>query len=172
MIKALQFTGTQVNYLAVCHRKLWLFSHDITMEHQNDAVTLGRLLDESTYNTQQKGVTIDERIKLDWVDLKDNADGTKTVHEVKKSKSVEAAHRLQMLYYLAVLREKGVEARGQLDYPLLKRTERVELDEAAEAELQAALETLEAIVESDDVPPRLTKKAFCAQCAFFDLCWS
>lgn len=172
MTNALRFTGTQVNYYAVCHRKLWLVSHDIQMEHENDNVTLGRLLDESSYEREHKGIALDERVKFDWVEFKDNADGSKTLHEVKKAKSVEKAHRLQMLYYLLCLREKGVTARGQLDYPLLKRTERVDLTPQAEAELEAALDDLERIVESNTVPPRLPKKSFCAQCAFFELCWS
>lgn len=174
MTKALRFTGTQVNYYAVCHRKLWLVSHDIQMEHENDNVTLGRLLDEDSYQREHKGITLNERVRFDWVELKDNADGSKTLHEVKKAKSVEAAHRLQMLYYLLCLREKGVAARGQLDYPLLKRTERIELTAPAEAEVEAALDDIESIVESDAVPPRLpqSKKPFCSQCAFFELCWS
>ena len=36
------FTGTQVNYYAVCKRKLWLFSHDIEMEREN--VQIGKNL--------------------------------------------------------------------------------------------------------------------------------
>ena len=171
---ARHITGTQVNYYIVCHRKLWLFSHGLEMERESENVQLGKLLDESSYNREQKSISIDGRIVLDWAELERDADGTTLVHEVKKSNKVEAAHRLQMLYYLSVLREKGVTARGQLDYPLLKKTERIELDAHAEAELQSALQALEQIVAAPQVPPRLppNKKAFCAKCAYFELCWS
>ena len=43
------FTGTQVNYYAICHRKLWLFSRDIEMERKHEAVQIGRLLSEESY---------------------------------------------------------------------------------------------------------------------------
>jgi len=167
-----QFTGTQVNYYAVCKRKLWLFSHDVEMERENENVQLGRLLDEGTYKREQKSIALDERVVLDWVEMKDNADGTKTVHEVKKSRSVEAAHRLQMLYYLYYLKTKGVAARGELDYPLLKKTERIELTPESEADLRAVLDEIGDIIHSEEVPERLTAKRFCEKCAYFELCWA
>jgi len=50
-----------------------------------------------------------------------------TIHETKKSKSFDKAHRLQVLYYIYYLKQKGVTARGEIDYPLLKRREDMEL---------------------------------------------
>ena len=167
-----RITGTQINYYAVCHRKLWLFSRGVEMERENEAVQIGKLLDSSTYAREEKAIKLDDRIVLDWAELERDADGTTLVHEVKKGRSVEAAHRLQMLLYLSILREKGVRARGQIDYPLLKRSDKVELSPAAEAELQAALEHAARIIEAPDVPPRLPKKSFCEKCAYFELCWS
>jgi len=172
MMTSPEFTGTQVNYYAVCHRKLWLFTRDIAMERESENVQVGKLLDAETYKREQKAVALDDRVVLDWVELKDNSDGTKTVHEVKKSRAVESAHRLQMLYYLYYLKSKGVEARGQLDYPLLKKTLHVELTPQATSELRVALKEIERIVESEEVPPRLTTKRFCEKCAYFELCWS
>jgi CRISPR-associated exonuclease Cas4 len=169
---ATQFTGTQVNYYAVCKRKLWLFSHDIEMERENDNVQLGRLLDQQSYKREQKEIALDERVVLDWLEMQDNADGGKTVHEVKKSRRVEAAHRLQMLYYLFYLKTKGVAARGRIDYPLLKQSQDVELTPATEAELKLVLDDVEHIVESPEVPPRLESQRFCEKCAYYELCWS
>lgn len=166
------FTGTQVNYYIVCHRKLWLFTHDIQMERENENVQLGKLLDQEAYKREQKAIALDDRVVIDWVETTVHADGSLLLHEVKKSRAVEAAHRLQMLYYLFYLRSKGVTARGQLDYPLLKKTEQVELTPGAEAELRAALAAMELIVGSDEAPPRLPKKTFCEKCAYFELCWS
>ncbi|MDQ3812370.1 MAG: CRISPR-associated protein Cas4 [Armatimonadota bacterium] len=166
------FTGTQVNYYAVCHRKLWLFSHDVEMERENENVQLGKLLDQESYPRQQKAIALDERVVIDWIEGRTNPDGSVTLHEVKKSRAGEAAHRLQMLYYLYYLKSKGVTAHGQIDYPLLKKTEKIELTAEAESELRVALREIERIVESEDVPPRLTNKRFCEKCAYFELCWS
>jgi CRISPR/Cas system-associated exonuclease Cas4 (RecB family) len=38
-----RLTGTQINYLLICPRKLWLFSHHIEMERESDQVALGQL---------------------------------------------------------------------------------------------------------------------------------
>lgn len=169
-----RITGTQINYYAVCHRKLWLFSHGVEMERESENVQLGKLLDASTYSREQKAIKLDDRIVLDWAELERDSDGTTLVHEVKKGRSVEKAHRLQMLLYLSILREKGVPARGQIDYPLLKRNDKIELSPSGEAELQAALEHTAQIIQADEVPPRLppAKKSFCEKCAYFELCWS
>jgi CRISPR-associated exonuclease Cas4 len=113
------FTGTQVNYFAVCKRKLWLFSRGVEMERENENVQLGKLVGEQSYSRAQKEVAIDDRVVFDWVESKVGADGVLTLHEVKKSRAIESAHRLQMLYYIFYLRCKGVAARGEIDYPLL-----------------------------------------------------
>ena len=167
-----EFTGTQVNYFVVCHRKLWLFTRNIEMERENENVQIGKLLDEESYKREQKAIALDERIVIDWVESKVLPDGTLLLHEVKKSRAVDAAHRLQMLYYLFYLKCKGVAARGQIDYPLLKKSEPIELTPQAESELKLALDEIKIIVESDDAPPRLTTKRFCEKCAYFEFCWS
>lgn len=166
------FTGTQVNYFAVCHRKLWLFSHGVEMERENENVQIGKLVGEQSYSRAQKEIAIDDRVVIDWVESKVGADGVLVLHEVKKSRAVESAHRLQMLYYIFYLRCKGVVARGEIDYPLLKRTEAIELTTEAEAELMEVLRELERVVEASQTPPRLTTRRFCEKCAYYELCWS
>jgi CRISPR-associated exonuclease Cas4 len=42
-------TATHINYLQVCQRKLWLFSHAIVMEHTFDLVSEGKLIGETSY---------------------------------------------------------------------------------------------------------------------------
>jgi CRISPR-associated exonuclease Cas4 len=166
------FTGTQVNYFAVCNRKLWLFSRGVEMERENENVQIGKLIGEQSYSRAQKEIAIDDRVVIDWMDSKVGQDGVLTLHEVKKSRAVESAHRLQMLYYIFYLKCKGVEARGEIDYPLLKKKELIELTPESQAELQIALDDLERIVNSPHTPPRLTAKRFCEKCAYYELCWS
>ena len=81
-----RLTGTQINYLLICPRMLWLFSHHIEMERENDLVTLGQLLHEESFQRKKKEVLIDDLICLDFFD--DNA-----VHDMKKGRSMEEAHR-------------------------------------------------------------------------------
>jgi CRISPR-associated exonuclease Cas4 len=166
------FTGTQVNYYAICQRKLWLFSHGVEMERENENVQIGKLLGEQTYKREQKEIAIDDRIVIDWAEHTVAPDGSITLHEVKKSRAFDKAHRLQVLYYLLYLKYKGIEARGQIDYPLLRRTEKIELTPDAEVEIQEVLSGIARVVENDESPPRLENRRLCEKCAYFELCWS
>lgn len=166
------FTGTQVNYFGICHRKLWLFSNGVEMERENENVQIGKLLSEESYSRAQKEIAIDDRIVIDWMESRVGADGVLMLHEVKKSKSFDAAHRLQLLYYIYYLKCKGVEARGEIDYPLLKKKEAIELTEEAEAELLEVLEDIAAVVSTPEAPPRLINRRVCEKCAYYELCWS
>ena len=76
-------TGMMVYYYFVCKRKLWYFCHEITMETENEDVLLGKLLDESSYKKNDKHISIDQIINIDF--MKEFGE----LHEVKKSKSVE-----------------------------------------------------------------------------------
>ena len=165
-------TGTQVNYFGICHRKLWLFSHNIEMERENENVQIGKLIGEKSYGRERKEVNIDNRIVIDWVESRVLADGTLLIHETKKSRSFDSAHRLQVLYYIYYLKQKGVAARGEIDYPLLKKTEKVELDGEAENEVLRVLAGIQSVIEMPVAPPRLENKRLCEKCAYFELCWS
>ena len=171
MLEKDRFTGTQLNYLEVCHRKLWLFSHGIEMERENEAVQIGKQIGASSYGREKKEIALGDQIVLDWAETKTDAEGVLTIHEVKKSKAVRAAHRLQMLFYLRFLREHGVEARGIIDYPEIKQRESVELSPAAETELDGAIAQVKTIVGAAGAPARLDKISFCSKCAYFDLCY-
>ena len=76
-------TGTQVNYYLICHRKLWLFTHNINMEHTSEAVEIGSLVHEQSYTRRNKEIVL-EGIKIDFFDKNHGV-----IHEVKKSKKME-----------------------------------------------------------------------------------
>lgn len=167
MEKPLHATGTEINYYFVCHRKLWLFSRNIQMEHESETVQIGRLTHEHSYTREtKKEIQLDD-IKLDFLDIHEGV-----IHEVKKAKSIEEAHRWQLLYYLYYLKLKGVEnLTGEIDYPLLKRKECVELTAEDEERLKEILAHVQSITESETIPDRI-KKSFCKTCSYYELCWS
>jgi len=45
----MNITATHINYYHICHRKLWLFSNGINMEHTSEIVADGKLLHETSY---------------------------------------------------------------------------------------------------------------------------
>lgn len=158
------FTGTEVGYYFICPKKLWWFAHGVTMEHTNDRVKMGKLVHEESYQRRRKELNIDDRIVLDW--REDNV-----IHEVKLTDKMEAAHEMQLLYYLYYLKCKGVEnLRGQIDYPKLRETKTVELTEEKERALVAALEEMRRIVGSGRAP-EVGWMRICAKCSYAELCW-
>jgi CRISPR-associated exonuclease Cas4 len=181
----LRIGGMLVGYYRICPRKAWLSLRGIWMEQESDTVALGRLLDERSYDRAEKHLTIEAEApdettgstirlvgKIDRANLREGV-----LHETKKGRSCEDAHYWQLRFYLWLLRRNGVTRadgspfRGQLDYPLLRRTETVMLDPEHEVEL---LRTVVAICElaGQEAPPaRLSKRSFCAKCAYEELCY-
>jgi CRISPR-associated exonuclease Cas4 len=159
------YTGTQMNYYFVCHRKLWLFSRGIQMEQESDVVFQGKLLSEDSYERRRKEIDIAGTIVLDSFDSQRGI-----VYEVKKSRSVEKAHIWQVKYYLYFLKTLGVQAKGQIDYPLLRRTEQLELGVQDENELKRILTEIDRITRQQTAPP-LKTKSFCRKCAYYEFCW-
>lgn len=45
----MNITATHINYYHICHRKLWLFSNRINMEHTSEIVADRKLLHEVSY---------------------------------------------------------------------------------------------------------------------------
>jgi CRISPR-associated exonuclease Cas4 len=159
-------TGTEINYYFVCHRKLWLFARNLQMEQESEDVRIGRLVHDHSYTREPRKEIQLEGIKLDFVDLREGV-----VHEVKKSKSIEPAHRWQLLYYLYVLKNTGAKGlKGEIDYPLLKRREEVSLTDESEKELLNIIDNVEE-VKGQPCAPEKIRKSFCKTCSYFELCW-
>lgn len=159
----LNYTGTQVNYYFVCKRKLWLFSHSLGQERSSDLVILGSLLHETAYSKKAKEIDLGP-IKIDFL-----RDGNE-VHDIKRSKRIEAAHIGQMLYYLYWLKQRGVMAKGIINYPLLKRKQWVELTEEKEKKVEEVLSDIGRVLSSPK-PPAAEKKTYCKKCSYYELCW-
>ena len=158
------FTGTEVGYYFVCHKKLWWFAHGVQMEQESDRVKLGKLAHEESYARQKKEINIDDKIVLDW-----REDGV--IHEVKLTDKMEQAHEFQLLYYLYYLKLKGVEGlRGRIDYPKLRTTQEVELTAGKEKELRAALEEMARLVAAEHAP-KVEFMRICRSCSYAELCW-
>lgn len=170
-----------VGYHAVCPRKAWLSLHGLAMEQESDAVALGRLLDRTSYPRRRRPDVITAEApdgtplvaKIDGVDLRAGV-----LHETKKGRSEEDAHRLQVRFYLWVLalggvtRADGTPLTGQLDYPALRRTEPVSLGAEHEAELALTVAALASLARQPDPPERHPRRTFCRRCAFEDLCYA
>jgi len=134
------------------------------MEETSDLVLLGKLLHERGYARRRKEVQVG-RIKIDFVGA-----GCE-IHEVKRSRKAEDAHLFQLLYYLYYLkRYAGVDGKGFLHYPLLKRTVNVELTDEQAGRLESVLEEIREILSRPSAPPPV-KIRYCRRCSYSELCW-
>ena len=162
-------TGTHFNYYQVCKRKLWLFSNRINYEGISDLVFEGRLIHQESYPNRSdhyKEIEVGG-IKIDYYDAKN-----KVIHEIKKSNKIESAHQWQLKYYIYVLRQNGIkEASGILEYPTLKRTEKVILTDEDSKEIEDMLIKITQIIENGHCPASIDN-AICNKCSYFDFCYS
>lgn len=164
----MQLTATHINYYFICHRKLWLFSNGISMEHTSDAVAEGKLIGETTYSQRAEKYTEVEICgsKIDFYDTKN-----KIIHEIKKSNKAEEAHEWQVKYYIWLLEQNGIEGvTAILEYPRLRQTTKVELSAGDSAYLQTAIQQIQQILESEACPQRINSK-ICKQCSYYDFCY-
>ena len=162
---AVRITGVKIDYYHICHTKLWLFSHNITLEAGYENVEIGKQLHEDRYKRDGKDVTIDNTISIDFVRRGSQIE----LHEVKKTKKMEDAHRAQLLFYIYYLKQRGVNAEGVINYPLIRETVQVTLTPEDEANLQRDIEEIERIVEGR--MPHPLRKRICAKCAYSEFCF-
>lgn len=164
----MNITPTHINYYHVCHRKLWLFSNGIQMEHTSALVDEANLIHETSYPQRSARFTeLDLGIaKIDFYDAKNQI-----VHEIKKTNKLELAHEWQVKFYLLLLRRVGIkEATGILEYPKLKKTQTVYLTDEDIQYLEEKEQQISTMIHKEIAPDRI-KKSFCRSCSYFELCW-
>ena len=163
--EGLRITGVKIAYYFICHTKLWLFSHNIALEKEHENVRIGKFLHGDRYKRRHKDEMIHDLISIDFVRTKNGL----TLHEIKKTKKMERAHRFQMLYYLYYLKSYGVEAEGTINYPMLNKKDEVVLTEKDQERLMEVVEGIKDVVMSKMQTPE--KKRICNKCAYQEFCF-
>ena len=161
-----KITGNLVNAYFICPRKVWLFAHEISPSLENPYLEMGRLIGEETYKREKKEITIGN-LKIDLIKKED---GNIVVAEIKKSSKGINAAKMQLLFYLYQLREKGIEAKGELLIPKERKKMPVELSEEKEEELRKAFVDIKKILKMG-TPPAPKRIPFCRNCAYREFCW-
>ncbi|AEI14611.1 CRISPR-associated protein Cas4 [Flexistipes sinusarabici DSM 4947] len=157
-------TGTQINYYFVCKRKLWLFSHNISMEQYSESVEIGKIVHETSYERKRKEIELDG-IKIDFFDKNKGI-----IHEVKKSKAIEDAHIWQLKYYIYYFRQLGINVTGKINYPLIRKTENIDLNDEDIYHIVNICDKINEIT-SRETPPDVINEKICKKCSYFELCY-
>jgi len=162
-----RITGNLINAYYICHRKLWLFAHEVNPPTNNSYLEIGRLIGENSYKRGEKEIQIGN-IKIDLI-KKEN--GNIAIAEIKKSSKGTKAAQMQLSFYLYQLKKQGVETRGELLVPKERKKEKITLTEELEEELEKAIREIQAIIAQPNPPP-VHKTHFCRACAYKDLCFA
>lgn len=158
-------TGTELNYLHVCPRKLWLFRHGIRPERESDLVQLGILLGEESFSRREKEIPIGEIGVLDWADFK-----VGVIHETKHGKAPGGGDEAQVRYYLFYLNAHGIRVdRAVIHYPKKRETVTVEWNESAARQVEEDLKVCGTILAGELPAPQ--RRPYCKHCAYEEMCF-
>lgn len=105
----MKVNGTLVNYYFHCKRQCYLHGNRLNLEDESENVKIGKAIHEEKCDKERnREITIDN-IKLDKLT-------TKYLTETKKSDADIEAAKWQLLYYLKILKSKGIIRKGKLRF--------------------------------------------------------
>jgi len=166
-MEAIKITGTLVNAFFVCHRKVWLFAHEISPLVDDPFLELGRIISETTYARKKKEILL-ENLKIDLIE---SENGHTVVGEIKKSSRALNPAKMQLAFYLYSLKKKGIKARGELLIPKEKKRIELSLDRELIEELEKSMKKIGDIIRKETPPPPKESR-FCKRCALREFCYA
>lgn len=163
----MRITGTIVNYFIHCKRQCWLFAHKMNFEDDSEDVRIGRILHEVRSEGRNNTEIQIEGIKVDKMT-------EDYVIELKKSDADVEATKWQTIYYLYMLKQKGIDRKGRLEFLERKKqtckTVELELNSLMEVKLIGLLEEIEQYL-SHDKPDEAIYAKKCERCAYYAYCY-
>lgn len=159
--------GTLVWYYFICKREVWLMARNIVPDQKNENIDLGKFLHEQSYQRHKKEILFGN-VKFDVIlDSKEKL----IIGETKKTSKYLEASKWQLLYYLKVLKNAGIEAEGVLLYPEEKKRISVVLNEESLDDLKIVTEEIYEIIKRE-LPPKAEKGKYCYKCGYNEYCYS
>lgn len=162
----MKVNGTLMNYYFHCKRQCYLFGNRLNMEDNSEEVKIGKAIHEEKAEKPGTEIAI-ENICLDKL--------TKEyLTEVKKSDSDIEAAKWQVVFYLHVLKKKGIIRKGKLEFVEKNNSQNkvivLELNDELELQLNCYIEEITKLLDGEDIPPVLNKPN-CKKCAYYEYCY-
>ncbi len=163
----MKVNGTLVNYYIHCKRQCYLHGNRINMESNSEDVKIGKAIHKIKEERSKNTEVAIENIKIDKI--------TKEyLVEVKKSDADIEAVRWQVLFYLKVLKDKGINKKGKIEVVEKKKgTNKIiyeELTDEKEEQLKNIISDIEKLIESQN-PPKVEFDNKCKKCAYYEYCY-
>ena len=105
----MRINGTLINYYFHCKRQCYLHGNRLNLEDNSEQVKIGKAIHEEKAEGKENAEIAIDNIRLDKL--------TKEyLTEVKKSDADVEASKWQLLFYLSVLKSKGIIRKGKLEF--------------------------------------------------------
>lgn len=138
----MKVNGTLVNYYFHCKRQCYLHGNRLNLEDNSEIVKIGKAIHESKAGELKNTEISIDNIKLDKLT-------SEYLTEVKKSDADIDAAKWQLIFYLKILKDKGIYRKGKLEFIEKNKTNRkiihLELNEEIEEELKQYISDIEHI---------------------------
>jgi CRISPR-associated exonuclease Cas4 len=159
--------GTLINYYFHCKRQCYLHGNRLNLEDNSEMVKIGKAIHEEKSKERENTEVSIDNIKLDKLT-------SEYLTEIKKSDADLDAAKWQLIYYLKVLKDKGLYRKGKLEFIERnkgnKKTIIYELNDEIEKELELNIKNIESLILRDEIPEVLNSSK-CKKCAYYEYCY-
>ncbi|KOF56333.1 MULTISPECIES: CRISPR-associated protein Cas4 [Clostridium] len=163
----MKINGTLINYYFHCKRQFWLHGNRINLEDNSDDVRIGKILHELKSEGKKNTEISIDNVKIDKIT-------DEYLVEIKKSDADIEAVKWQVLLYLKILKDKGIERKGKIEFEEKNKQNKkiiyIELTGELEKELEKLKIDMEELMESD-MPPKTYEVKKCKKCAYYEYCY-
>lgn len=163
----MKVNGTLINYYFHCKRQCYLHGNRLNLEDNSELVKIGKAIhEEKSSKSKNTEIQIDN-VKIDKL-------SAEYVTEIKKSDADMEATKWQLLFYLKVLKDKGIIRKGRIECTEKnKRDKKViycELTTEKEQQLSRYIVEIEDLIQMDKIPDVLNKNT-CKKCSYYEYCY-
>ncbi len=163
----MKVNGTLVNYYFHCKRQCYLHGNRLNLEDNSEIVKIGKAIHESKLDESKNTEISIDNIKLDKLT-------SEYLTEIKKSDADIEAAKWQLIFYLKVLKGKGILRKGKLECIEKNKSDKkilyFELSEDIELELDKYIKEIDMLLKQDIIPDTLNKPK-CKKCAYYEYCY-
>ena len=163
----MKVNGTLVNYYFHCKRQCYLHGNRLNLEDNSEIVKIGKAIHENKAEELKNTEISIDNIKVDKLT-------SEYLTEVKKSDADIDAAKWQLIFYLKVLKDKGIHRKGKLEFIEKNKTDKkviyLELTNDIEKQLEEYLNDIKILISQDTIPNTLNKPK-CKKCAYYEYCY-
>lgn len=163
----MRVNGTLMNYYFHCKRQCYLHGNRLNLEDNSEIVKIGKAIHESKSEEGKNTEISIDNIKLDKLT-------SEYLTEIKKSDADIDAAKWQLIFYLKILKDKGIDRKGKLEFIEKNKSDKkiiyIELNEEIEEELDKYIKEIESLISKDTIPNILNKPK-CKKCAYYEYCY-